>query len=153
MIFSFLVSNPSFSFLLSELSYVNSEKEHLQVIWEQFWMFVKLYRIGRPVCHIVVSPEKKEPAANIIWLLVPYYVFSAVSISRFSPPYTPWCAPFYHGNIPIVNFIFLAFFLPVSYWQLISQGSKNNLLGGLTPPDRRTSPGKAGRVVSIKFEQ
>ena len=75
--------------------------------------------------HSSISRKENEPAVNILWPLVHYYVFLVVSIiSHLFPPYTPWCAPFYHGNIPIVNFIFLAFFLPAYYWQHISQGSK-----------------------------
>lgn len=46
---------------------------------------------------------------------------------------SPWCAPFYHGTSPQVNFLFLAFFLLVPYWQHLSQGLKNNLLGGKKP--------------------
>lgn len=52
----------------------------------------------------------------------------------FFPPYTPWCAPFYHGTSPQVNFLFLAFFLPVPYFRYSFQRSKNNLLGGLAAP-------------------
>ena len=67
----------------------------------------------------------------------------------FFPPYTPWCAPFCHENIPIVNFIFLALFLTVSYWQHISQGSRNNLLGGPTAPSFTHSQNFATQNASI----
>jgi len=63
--------------------------------------------------------------------------------AAFLPPYPPWCAPFYHGTNPQVNFLFLAFFLPVPYWRHISQVSKNNLLGGLAAPRFCYKPGSA----------
>ena len=85
--------------------------------------------------HSSISRKKKEPAVNILWPLVHYYVFLVVSIiSHLFPPYTPWCAPFYHGTSPQVNFLFLAFFLPVPYFRYSFQRSKNNLLGGLAAP-------------------
>ena len=90
----------------------------------------------RLICVIVVSPEKKrnqQPISYDRWFITMFF-WQFQSSATFLPLIPPWCAPFYHGTNPQVNFLFLAFFLLVPYWQHISQGAKNNLLGGLAAP-------------------
>ena len=84
----------------------------------------------------MVSPEKKrnqQPISYDRWFITMFF-WQFQSSATFLPLIPPWCAPFYHGTNPQVNFLFLAFFLPVPYFRYSFQRSKNNLLGGLAAP-------------------
>ena len=84
----------------------------------------------------MVSPEKKrnqQPISYDRWFITMFF-WQFQSSATFLPLIPPWCAPFYHGTNPQVNFLFLAFFLPVPYFRYSFQRSKNNLLGGLVAP-------------------
>ena len=86
------------------------------------------YKNGGLICDIVVSPEKKRNQQSIssdYWFITMF--FWQIQSASF-PLNPPWCAPFYHGTNPQINFLFLVFFLMVPYWQHVSQGLKNNLL-------------------------
>ena len=92
-------------------------------------------RNGRLICDIVVSPEKKmnqQPISSDYWFIT--MLFWQLQSASFLSPLSPWCAPFYHRTNPQVNFLFLAFFLPVLYYRYSIQRSKNNLLGDLAAP-------------------
>ena len=92
------------------------------------------YKNGGLICDIVVSPEKKRNQQSIssdYWFITMF--FWQIQSASF-PLNPPWCAPFYHGTNPQINFLFLVFFLLVPYFWYSFQRSKNNLLGGFAAP-------------------
>lgn len=78
------------------------------------------------------SAKAAIPAAGFRW--------------EISPPYTPWCAPFYHRIARQVNFISLSISLLESYWQFfqLSPGAfSSDLLDGLAAPGILENQGSA----------
>ena len=105
---------------------------------------------GGLICDIVVSPEKKmnqQPISYDCWFITMF--FWQLQLASFLSPLYPLVCAILPWKYPDSQFHFPCAFLTVSYWQHISQGSRNNLLGGPTAPSFTHSQNFATQNASI----
>ena len=100
---------------------------------ECLWNVIQKWRTD--LCQSSIARKEKEPAANILWPLVHYYVFLAVSIiSHFSPPYPPLVCAILPWNCSYRQFLFSCIFLTIILLVLKMPRKNCGCAGSLTAP-------------------